>query len=42
MAGKTKVFSNLIKLTEVEEFKWGLHHQAAFDGIKVTFLSPLF
>ena len=33
LAGKNKVFSDLIKLKEVEEFKWEEHHQAAFDGI---------
>ena len=31
---KTKVFFDLIKLKEVEEFKWEEQHQAAFDGIK--------
>ena len=40
---KTKVFSHLIKLKEVEEFKWEEQHQTTFDGIsKVTFLNPLF
>ena len=34
LAGKTKVFSNLIKLKEVEEFKWEKQHQIAFDRIK--------
>ena len=32
--GKTRVFFNLIKLKEVEEFKWEKQHQIAFDGIK--------
>ena len=34
LVGKTKVFSYLIKLKEVEELKWEEQHQAAFDGIK--------
>ena len=34
MAGKTNVFSYLIKLKEVEEFKWEKQHQTAFDEIK--------
>ena len=34
MAGKTKVFSDLIKLKEVEEFKWEEQYQTTFDGIK--------
>ena len=34
LTGKTKVFSNLIKLKEVEEFKWEEQHQTTFDGIK--------
>ena len=34
LEGKTKVFFNLIKLKEVEEFKWEKKHQIAFDGIK--------
>ena len=33
MAGKTKVISDLIKLKEVEEFKWEEQHQTVFDGI---------
>ena len=47
MAGKTKVFSNLIKLKEVEEFKWEEQYHAAFDGIKgylsksLVLMSPL-
>ena len=35
LAWKTKIFSDLIKLKEVEEFKWEEQHRAAFDGIKV-------
>ena len=38
MVGKTKVFSDLIKLKELEEFKWEEQHQAAFDGI-IDYLS---
>ena len=34
LAGKTKAFFDLIKLKEVEEFKWKKQHQLAFDGIK--------
>ena len=34
LARKTKVFFDLIKPKEVEEFKWEEQHQAAFDGIK--------
>ena len=34
LAGKTKVFSDLIKMKEVEEFKWEKQHQIDFDGIK--------
>ena len=40
MSGKTKVFSNLIKLKEVEEFKWEEQHRAAFDGIKGYLSKP--
>ena len=39
---KTKVFSNLIKLKEVEEFKWEEQHQITFDGIKGYLSIPLF
>ena len=41
MAGKTKVFSDLIKLKEVEEFKWEEQHLTAFDGIKDYLYEPL-
>ena len=40
MVGKTKIFSDLIKLKEVEEFKWGEQHQAAFDEIKGCLSKP--
>ena len=38
---KTKVFSNLIKLKELEEFKWKEQHQTTFDGIKCYLYKPL-
>ena len=41
MAGKTKVLSDLIKLKQVEEFKWEKQHQIAFDGIKGYLSKPL-
>ena len=41
MARKTKVFSNLMKLKEVEEFKWEKQHQIDFDGIKGYLSKPL-
>ena len=37
---KNEVFSYLIKLKEVDEFKWEKQHQIAFDGIK-GYLSKL-
>ena len=37
---KTKVFSNLIKLKEVEEFKWDKQHQTTFDEIKGYLSKP--
>ena len=40
LVGKTKVFSNLIKLKEVDEFKWEKQHQIAFDGIKGYLSNP--
>ena len=40
LIGKTKVFSNLIKLKEVEEFKWEKKHKIAFDGIKGYISKP--
>ena len=43
LVGKIKVFSDLIKLKEVEEFKWWEEqHQTTIDGIKGHFLNPLF
>ena len=41
MAGKTKLFFDLIKLKEVEEFKWEKQHHIAFDGIKGYLSKPL-
>ena len=41
LAEKTKVFSDLIKLKEVEEFKWEEQHHVAFDGIKGYLSKPL-
>ena len=40
LVGKTKVFSDLIKLKEVEEFKWEKQHHIAFDGIKGYLSKP--
>ena len=40
LVGKTKVFFDLIKLKEVEEFKWEKQHQIAFDGIKGCLSKP--
>ena len=42
MAGKINVFSNLIKLKEVEEFKWEERHQTILYGSKATFLCSHF
>ena len=41
LTGKTKVFSDLIKLKEVEEFKWEEQHQETFDGIQSYLSKPL-
>ena len=40
LAEKTKVFSDLIKLKEVEEFKWEKQHQIVFYGIKGYLSKP--
>ena len=40
LAGKTKVFSYLIKLKNMEEFKWENKHQIDFDGIKGYLSKP--
>ena len=41
LVGETKVFSDLITLKEVEEFKWEEQHQVAFDIIKGYLSKPL-
>ena len=40
LAEKTKVFYDLIKLKEVEEFKWEKQHQIVFYGIKGDLSKP--
>ena len=40
LEGKTKVFSNLIKLKEMEDFKWEKQHHIDFDGIKGYLSKP--
>ena len=40
LTGKTKEFSNLVKLKDMEEFKWEERHQAAFDKIKEYLSKP--
>ena len=40
-AGKTTVFSELIKLKKLEEFKWEKQHRIAFDEIKGYLSKPL-
>ena len=34
LVGKTKEFSDLVKLKDVEKFRWEERHQTAFDKIK--------
>ena len=41
MVGKTNVLSDLIKLKEMDEFKWEKQHQINFDGIKGYLSKPL-
>ncbi|XP_073138879.1 uncharacterized protein [Henckelia pumila] len=42
LAGKTKEFSQLLKLKESDEFMWEAHHQQAFEKIKEYYiLQPL-
>ena len=41
LAGKTKLFFDLIKVKEVEEFKWEKRYHIAFDGIKGYLSKPL-
>ena len=40
LAGKTKEFSNLVKLKNMEEFTWEERHQAVFDKIKEYLSKP--
>ena len=40
LTGKTKEFSNLMKLKDMEEFTWEERHQAAFDKIKEYISKP--
>ncbi|XP_059626515.1 uncharacterized protein LOC132269364 [Cornus florida] len=39
-AGKTHVFSPLLKLKGVEDFKWTEQHQQAFEGLKSYLANP--
>ena len=41
LAGKTKEFSDLVKLKDIKEFTWEERHQAAFDKIKGYLSKPL-
>ena len=40
LVGKTKEFFDLVKLKDVEEFRWEEQHQAAFDKIKEYLSKP--
>ena len=40
LASKTKEFSNLVKLKDMEEFTWEERHQATFDKIKEYLSKP--
>ena len=40
LAGKVKVFSELLKLKEEEEFRWEPRHQKAFEAIKLYLTRP--
>ena len=40
MIGKTKEFSHLVKLKDMEESRWEERHQATFDKIKEYFSKP--
>ncbi|GKV05136.1 hypothetical protein SLEP1_g17178 [Rubroshorea leprosula] len=40
LAGKTRVFSPLLKLKSEADFKWEEHHQSAFDMIKQYLSRP--
>ena len=41
LASKTKEFSDLVKLKDMEEFRWEEQHQADFDKIKEYLSKPL-
>ena len=41
LSGKTKEFSDFVKLKDMEEFRWVEQHQAAFDKIKEFLSKPL-
>ena len=41
LAGKTKEFSDLVKLKDMEDFRWEERHKAAFDKIKEYLSKPL-
>ena len=41
VAGKTKVFSPLLRLKDHEAFVWNEEHQKAFDAIKQYLTTPL-
>ena len=41
LTGKTKEFSYLVKLKDMEEFRWEERHPAAFDKIKEYLSKPL-
>ena len=40
LPGKTKEFSDLVKLKDMEEFTWEERHQEAFDKIKEYLSKP--
>ena len=40
LAGKTREFSELLKLKDKEEFQWQENHQKAFDKIKEYLSKP--
>ena len=40
MAGRTKVFSPLLRLKDHEAFVWNEEHQKAFDAIKQYLGTP--
>ena len=40
LVGKTKEFSNLVKMKDMDEFTWEKQHQEAFDKIKECISKP--